>query len=44
MRVQTNVKAGDYRITTNHNEAQVRPAAPGLKVQSGVKAGGVVPS
>jgi len=40
MQVQTNVKAGDgKRIISNHNETQVRPASPGLKVQTGVKAG-----
>jgi len=36
MQVKTTVKAG--KITTNHNEAQVRPTA-GLKVLAGVKAG-----
>jgi hypothetical protein len=37
MQVKTNVKAGG--TFPNHNEAQVRPASPGLKVQTGVKAG-----
>jgi hypothetical protein len=42
MRVKTNVKAGDgKRIVSNHNEAQVRTASPGLKVQTNVKAGGL---
>jgi len=40
MQVKTNVKAGG--IVLNHNEAQVRAAARGLKVQTGVKAGFVV--
>jgi hypothetical protein len=44
MQVKTNVKAGTEprKITTNHNEAQMRAAARGLKVQTGVKAGGKV--
>ena len=37
MQVKTNVKAGGYNM--QHNEAQVRAAARGLKVQTGVKAG-----
>jgi hypothetical protein len=37
MHVKTNVKAG--AIAINHNEAPVRAAARGLKVQTGVKAG-----
>ena len=37
MQVKTNVKAG--KLAGNHNEAQVRAAARGLKVQTGVKAG-----
>ena len=36
MQVKTTVKAG--KITNNHSEAQVRPAA-GLKVQTNIKAG-----
>jgi len=39
MQVKTNVKSGDPRVTANHSEAQVRAAARGLKVQTGVKAG-----
>ena len=39
MQVKTNVKAGICPIASNHNEAQVRAAARGLKVQTGVKAG-----
>ena len=39
MQVKTNVKAGG--ISMQHNEAQVRAAARGLKVQTNVKAGGV---
>jgi hypothetical protein len=37
VQVKTNVKAGG--ISMQHNEAQVRAAARGLKVQTGVKAG-----
>jgi hypothetical protein len=37
MQVKTNVKAGGTQM--QHNEAQVRPASPGLKVRTGVKAG-----
>src|SRR5262245_53679033 len=39
MRVKTNLKAGVGDPTDNHSEAQVRAA--GLKVQTGVKAGGI---
>jgi hypothetical protein len=39
MQVKTNVKAGTTKITSNHNEAQVRAAGRALKVQTGVKAG-----
>jgi hypothetical protein len=45
MQVKTNVKAGVHfvavvsKASPNHNEAQVRAAARGLKVQTGVKAG-----
>jgi hypothetical protein len=42
MQVKTNVKAG-WVIHFNHNGAQVRAAARGLKVQTGVKAGGINP-
>ena len=37
MKTKTKVKAGS--LTHNHNESQVRDAAPGLKVQTNVKAG-----
>jgi len=44
MQVKTNVKAGADGAGTGsnmqHNEAQVRAAARGLKVQTGVKGGG----
>jgi hypothetical protein len=33
----TSIKAGNWPISNNHNEAQVR--AGGLKVQTGLKAG-----
>ena len=36
MKTKTKVKAG--ALTHNHNKAQVRDAAPGLKVQTNVKA------
>jgi hypothetical protein len=39
VQVKTNVKGGG--ISMQHNEAQVRPAARGLKVQTGIKAGGI---
>jgi hypothetical protein len=43
MQVKTNVKAGadgtGCGSQCNHNEARVRAAARGLKVQTGVKAG-----
>ncbi len=38
--MKTKVKAG--AVIGNHNEAQVRDAAPGLKVQTNVKAGGII--
>jgi hypothetical protein len=49
MQVKTNVKAGFHFVAVvskaspslNHNEASVRAAARGLKVQTGVKAGGL---
>ena len=37
MKTKTKVKAGS--LTQNHNETQVRGAAPGLKVKTNVKAG-----
>ncbi len=37
MKTKTNVKAGS--LTHNHNEAQVRDKAAGVKVQTNVKAG-----
>jgi hypothetical protein len=40
MKVQSSIKAGAWPISVNHNEAQVR--AGGLKVQSAIKAGGVI--
>jgi hypothetical protein len=43
LKVATAIKAGsrpDWPISTNHNEAAVR--AGGLKVQSSVKAGGII--
>jgi DNA polymerase elongation subunit (family B) len=40
MQVKTNVKAG--KLAGNHSQAQVRAAARGLKVQTGVKAGFVI--
>jgi hypothetical protein len=40
MRVKTTVKAGEWPASTNHNEAAVR--AGGLKVQTSVKAGGII--
>jgi hypothetical protein len=40
MNVKTTVKAGSWPITNNHNEAQVR--VPSLKVQTSIKAGGVI--
>ena len=43
MQVKTNVKSGSGGTgggsNTQHNEAQVRAATRGLKVQTGVKAG-----
>ena len=43
MQVKTNIKAGG--ISMQHNEVQVRAAARGLKVQTGVKAGNIkIPS
>jgi hypothetical protein len=41
MQVKTNLKAGD-RGMLNHNEVRVRTATRGLKIRTGVKAGGVV--
>jgi hypothetical protein len=38
MKVKTTVKAGC--LNPNHNEAVVR--APGLKVQTSIKAGGII--
>ena len=48
MQVKTNIKAGDSSCSnmscgSNHNETQVWAAARGLKVQTGVKAGGINP-
>jgi hypothetical protein len=40
MHVKTTVKAGAWPRTTNHNEARVR--VPSLKVQTSIKAGGVI--
>ena len=37
MKTKTKVKAGAF--IGNHNEPQVRDGAPGLKVQTNVKAG-----
>jgi hypothetical protein len=37
MKTKTKVKA--RAVTHNHDEAQVRDAAPGLKVQTNAKAG-----
>jgi len=37
MKTKTNVKVDS--LTHDHNESQVRDAAPGLKVQTNVKAG-----
>jgi hypothetical protein len=37
MKVKTSVKAGGTQM--QHNEAQVRPASPGMKVKTNVKAG-----
>jgi hypothetical protein len=39
MKTKTNVKAGRAKPKPNHNEAQVRDAAPGLKTTTIVKAG-----